>query len=55
MSNGWYWCSAGFATFLVQVDHDYIINAAPIVRKFIGQPFNNLLKWKNFDVVRLEN
>jgi len=34
-------------------DYAIIIDAAPVVRKFIGQPFGNLLLWfKKFGKVR---
>jgi hypothetical protein len=42
--------------FTVQVNTDenlVIIEAAPIVRKFVGQSLNALVKWKNCKVVEL--
>jgi hypothetical protein len=42
-----YWVSC--ARFTVQVNTNHlgiIIWAAPIVRKFVGQPLTNLLRWQ---------
>lgn len=41
-----YWVSSLKMTVGVQCDDAYrIISAAPIVRKFIGQPIQNLINW----------
>lgn len=54
----WYWLSTKRMTVTVGVDPDGIIfAAAPIVRKFIGQPLTNLERWldkqEDFDEVKL--
>ena len=44
MPSYWFSCSR----FTVQVDTDgngTIVGAAPIVRKFVGQPVRNLIRW----------
>lgn len=50
-----YWVSCRDFTVRVDVDDAGVIRqAAPIVRKFIGQPLSNLLTWKrNTEWVRL--
>ncbi len=41
-----YWASCVKFTVLVVVDErGYIIDTAPITRRFIGQPFTNLKRW----------
>lgn len=41
-----YWVSTNRMTLLVETDaRDVVIQAAPIARKFIGQPAANLRKW----------
>src|ERR1044072_5573063 len=40
----WY-CSTERMTFLVAVEDGVIVDGAPIVRKFIGQPAKNLGDW----------
>ena len=41
-----YWLSSNRMTVLVRVDDNHIVtNAAPVVHKFIGQPFSNLRRW----------
>lgn len=41
-----YWVSSGRMTFEVSVDERNIIrDTAPIGRKFIGQPLDNLARW----------
>lgn len=44
-NNIWHWVSSEKMTFACLVENDTIIYGAPIIRKFIGQPFNNLLRW----------
>ena len=39
------WISNEFATFTVDTEDGIIVNAAPIARRFKGQPFVNLLWW----------
>lgn len=40
------WISTKKFTVVVETDDDRIIRkAAPMVRKFIGQPVDNLFKW----------
>ena len=44
----WYWLSNVKMTVAVELDKDdNIIEAAPIVRKFMGQPLENLALWMN--------
>ncbi len=40
-----YYVSAKWATGLVVVNNEIIIETCPIWYKFKGQPFSNLLKW----------
>lgn len=41
-----YWVSSNRITILVEVGIDNLIrDAPPIARKFIGQRFENLIKW----------
>jgi len=41
-----YWLSSNKMTVIVEVNHrGIIVKAAPIVRKFLGQPISNLIKW----------
>lgn len=40
-----WWLSNKKMTIGVKVDKGRIVDAAPIVRKFIGQPFQNLKTW----------
>lgn len=43
--------------FTVQVNTDEkgrIVYAAPVVREFIGQPLDNLIRWQGCEVVQLE-
>lgn len=40
-----WWVSCNKFTVRVDTVDGRIVSAAPIVRKFIGQPFTNLLKW----------
>ena len=54
-----YWVSCPKFTIKVEIedsitpDYAVIIDTAPIARKFIGQPFYNLLHWcKGFGKVR---
>lgn len=43
-----WWLSNIAMTVKVVVDHrGIIVDAAPIVRKFVGQPFENVCKWMN--------
>ena len=48
-----YWVSSNKMTVCVDVDGGVIVKAAPIVRKFIGQPLANLVRWLNADVVEI--
>ena len=42
----WWWLSCDRFTVAVALDeNDVIVVAAPIVRKFIGQPSTNLGRW----------
>ena len=41
-----WWLSSNRMTISVSVDrNETIVDAAPIVRKFIGQPLQNLIRW----------
>lgn len=40
-----YWLSSKKMTVLVDVQDGRITEAAPVVRKFIGQPLQNLIRW----------
>lgn len=40
-----FWASTNKMTFDVEVKEKIIINSAPIGKKFIGQRFENLLRW----------
>lgn len=41
-----YWVSCKWATGYVSVnDKMEILNTAPVWKRFIGQPINNLLRW----------
>lgn len=52
-----YWVSCVKFTVQVTVNEEgRIVEAAPIVRKFIGQPFANLKKWaSSFGGVRVRD
>jgi hypothetical protein len=41
-----YWIKTGWACGGVIVKDDVIIDAAPIFKRFIGQPIINILNWK---------
>lgn len=44
----WVWVSNPRMTVAVRLDEQgRIVESAPIVRKFIGQPFSNLFRWMN--------
>lgn len=40
-----YWVSCPRFTIQVNTVNSRIVRAAPIVRKFIGQPLDNLIRW----------
>lgn len=42
---GWWWVSTKRMTFAVEVTDGIVTQAAPIARKFIGQPSGNLGLW----------
>lgn len=44
-NDGWWWFSSSRMTFDVLVHGGVIIDAAPIARKFVGQPVTNLERW----------
>lgn len=47
-----YWVSTTKITCGVKVGEDgFIVETAPIFKKFIGRPFRNLIRWleKNFE------
>lgn len=40
------WASSNRMTVRVVINsHNIIVDAAPVIRKFTGQPINNLCKW----------
>jgi len=42
------WLSCSKFTVLVELDDDYvIIKGAPIIGKFVGQPYSDLRTWVN--------
>jgi hypothetical protein len=41
----WWWLSCSRFTVGVEIKDGVIVDAAPIVRKFIGQPTRNLGRW----------
>ena len=50
-----HWVSCAKFTVEVETDaNDKITRAAPIVRKFVGQPLGNLLRWAE-DLGRLRH
>jgi len=40
-----YWVSCNKFTVWVEVENETIKKTAPVVAKFIGQPFYNLCRW----------
>ena len=44
MTTSW-WLSSETMTVQVDEENDVVVDAAPIVRKFIGQPMINLVRW----------
>jgi hypothetical protein len=50
-----FWISCRIFTVKVNVEDGVIVQAAPIVRKFVGQPLANLLKWQKCRVVDLDD
>ena len=50
-----YWLSCPFMTIWVMVHGSTIIDTAPIARRFIGQPFSNIIRWaKRTGEIRVE-
>jgi hypothetical protein len=45
--HGTYWISSVKMTFSVEVEDNVITDAAPIAKRFVGQPFENLYRWMN--------
>jgi hypothetical protein len=46
MTRAYWWVScAEFTVRVVTDEQDVITEAAPIVRRFVGQPFENLKRW----------
>jgi DNA polymerase III subunit gamma/tau len=43
-----WWVSTNRATFWVETTGDFVSDAAPISKKFVGQPFSNLLNWFDY-------
>lgn len=52
MTQSW-WISCPLFTVQVTTVDGIIRDAAPIVRKFIGQPLANLVRWKQCDCIEL--
>jgi hypothetical protein len=48
MDASWWWLYTERMTVVVRVDNGLVVEAPPIVRKFIGQPQENLLRWLSF-------
>lgn len=44
MMSKW-WLSSRRMTVVVEEQGNLVVDAAPIVRKFIGQPLENLTRW----------
>lgn len=41
-----YWLSSHKMTVSVDIDgHGFIVDGAPVIQKFKGQPFGNLVRW----------
>jgi hypothetical protein len=45
MKDGWFWLSTSRMTFVVLVRDGLVHETAPIARRFIGQPPENLGRW----------
>lgn len=45
MTDKYYWVSTKRMTGLVTVRDGRVVLAPPILRKFLGQPVNNLINW----------
>lgn len=45
MSKAWWVSSERITCLVVTDDRDIVIDAAPILRKFIGQPAKNVGRW----------
>jgi len=43
----YYWVSCSKFTVMIIVVNNKIIDAAPVINKFVGQPLDNLSKWMN--------
>jgi len=43
--NGAWWVSCKLFTVKVVIKEGTVVDAAPMTKRFIGQPFSNLLKW----------
>jgi hypothetical protein len=39
------WLSTGWATISVTVEHDQVVDAAPIAKRFVGQSIDALRRW----------
>lgn len=40
-----WWLSTNRMTFWVRVENGFVVDTAPIAKKFRGQPFSNLEGW----------
>jgi hypothetical protein len=45
-----YWISNKIMTFWCKTKDGIIVDSAPIVKKFIGQPLSNFIKWSNIKI-----
>lgn len=45
MTTEWWWLSSEAMTVGVTTESRVIVRASPIVRRFIGQPLENLVRW----------
>lgn len=43
--DGWYWASTQRMTVGVRVEGGLVVDCAPVVRRFVGQPAENLARW----------
>ena len=42
----WFSCQ-GFTISMVVSEDDVIVGCAPVIKKFLGQPFDHLVSWAN--------
>jgi len=54
MNQNWWFSCKLFTIRLTTNERGIIVQAAPIARKFIGQPLANLERWQHANAIRLE-